>query len=228
MTGAPTIHSSDLGRRERRKLEVRNRILEAATELFRAQGVDGTKVHEICARADVAHKTFFNHFASKRALLREISQVGVEELLIDLEDVRKARISSRQRIRLFFEQIADNADAAGPLQRELLTEMVHVIHETGAEHEHSRQLHDAFGAIVHEGLSAGDLTTRHAADTLTDMLMGSFYVLMFNWANLDDYPMRKHALAMAEFLADSMALDTATGARGGAAEGGPQRIEQGD
>ena len=36
------------------------------------------------------------------------------------------------------------------------------------------------------------------------MLMGGYYVLMFNWANLDDYPLRKQALATARFLADSI------------------------
>jgi AcrR family transcriptional regulator len=227
VTLGPASDCADIGRRERRKLEVRNRILEAAGDLFESQGVEGTKVLEICARADVAHKTFFNHFPSKRQLLREISQAGVEQLLVDLESVRKAPVSSRERLRLFFAQIADNADEAGPMQRELLTEMVHVIHESGSKHEQARQLHDAFSAIVREGLLAGDLTTAHAPDTLTDMLMGAFYVLMFNWANLDDYPMREHALAMADFLADSMAIESSQDA------GSPVRpafrpIEQGE
>ncbi|MBW2230308.1 MAG: TetR/AcrR family transcriptional regulator [Deltaproteobacteria bacterium] len=207
MTVGPTSETPDLGRRERRKLEVRNRILEAGSQLFESQGIDATRVQEVCALADVAHKTFFNHFPSKRHLLREIAQAGVDQLLLDIEEVRKAPVSSRERIRLFFERIADNADAAGPMRRELLTEMVHVSHESGAESEQARQLHDAFGALVREGLGAGDLTTRHAPDTLTDMLMGAFYVLMFNWANLDDYPMREHALAMTSFLADSMSPD---------------------
>lgn len=209
VTSSPVIDPADLGRRERRKLEVRNRILEAGTKLFESQGIEATKVQEICAAADVAHKTFFNHFPSKRHLLREIAQAGVDQLMLDIEAVRKAPVSSSERIRLFFEQIAENAAAAGPMQRELLTEMVHVIHESGPQPEQARQLHDAFGALVGDGLAAGDLTSRHSAETLTEMLMGAFYALMFNWANLDDYPLRLHAPAMAEFLADSMSVSSA-------------------
>ena len=41
-------------RRERRKQEVRGRILEAAHDLFEAGGVAGTRVSDICERADVA------------------------------------------------------------------------------------------------------------------------------------------------------------------------------
>ncbi len=52
----------ELTRRERRKREVRGRILAAAVGLFDERGFGATKVAEICERADVAHKTFFNHF----------------------------------------------------------------------------------------------------------------------------------------------------------------------
>ena len=33
---------------------------------------------------------------------------------------------------------------------------------------------------------------------------GAFYVLMFNFANLEDYPLRRQALAAARFLGDAM------------------------
>jgi AcrR family transcriptional regulator len=196
---------ADLGRRERRKLELRNRILEVSSALFAEQGVEATRIQEICLQADIAEKTFFNHFPSKRHLMREIAQEGVGQLLSDIEAIRKRRTSSAARIQMFFEQVADNALLAGPMQRELLTEMIHVAHETGTEHEQAQLLHEAFGALIAEGVAAGDLTTTHAPETLTEMLMGAFYVLMFNWANLDDYPIRERARATAKFLAGSMA-----------------------
>ncbi len=204
MASTATPQPADLGRRERRKLELRNRVLEAARELFAGQGVESTRVQEICARADIAEKTFFNHFPSKRHLMREFAEEGVRELVEDIEAVRKQPVSSAERIRLFFEQIVDNMEQAGPMQREVLTEMVHVAHEAGAEHDQARRLHDGFGALVAEGLAEGDLSDAHGAETLTGMLMGAFYVLMFNWANLDDYPLRENSQAMARFLAEAM------------------------
>jgi len=200
-----TEESALLGRRERRRLETRSRILEAGMALFERQGIDATRVSEICTGADVAHKTFFNHFPTKRHLLREIAQYSLDQLLADIEAVCKQPVTSAERLRLFFENLADNADEAGPMQRELLTEMVQVAHEASLEHEQARALHDAFASIVKEGLLAGDLTRRHSVETLTEMLMGAFYVLMFNWANLDHYPLRERARETALFLTDSMA-----------------------
>jgi len=56
-------------------------------------------------------------------------------------------------------------------------------------------------------LEAGDLTTRHSAETLTEMLVGAYYVLLFNWANLPDYPLHERALLTARFLTDAMAAE---------------------
>jgi AcrR family transcriptional regulator len=195
---------ADLTRRERRKLEVHNRILEAAVALFEERGFGATKVSEICERADVAHKTFFNHFPSKQHLLRELSLVALEQLLLDLEDARKRASSTRERVSIFFARVAENARDAGPMHRELLTELIHVVHESGTEGEQTMKLHDAFGAIVRDGVDAGDVTTAHDLETLIEMLMGAFYVLMFNWANLDDYPIRERAVAAARFLGDAL------------------------
>ena len=193
-----------LTRRQRRKLEVRLRILEASVSLFQQQGVERTTVIEICDVADVAHKTFFNHFQSKRELLRDIARHGVDTLLLQIEEARTEGTSSSARIQHFFEGVAEHADEAGPMQRELLSEIVHIGHESGDEQEQARKLHDAFGAIVHDGIAAGDLTGRHSPETLTEMLMGAYYVLMFNWANLEAYPLHERALDTARFLIDSM------------------------
>ena len=182
--------NGDLGgvltRRERRKLEVRNRILEASVALFEEKGIEATKVLEICQRADVAHKTFFNHFPSKRHLLAEVAGFALDQLLVDIEEARKQPVSTRARIHHFFEHLADNADLAGPMHRELLTEIVRVAHESGNEPEQARKLHDAFGSIVSEGVAAGELSERHSPETFTEMLMGAFYVLMFTafWLNV--------------------------------------------
>jgi AcrR family transcriptional regulator len=197
--------SRSLSRRDRRKLEVRARILEAAVVLFGEQGFGATKVAEICERADVAHKTFFNHFPSKQHLLTDIAHEALDQLLGEVEKVRRRQGSTRQRLRWLFERVADNAEAAGPMHRELVTEIIHAAHEAGTEPEQARRLHIAFGAIVHAGRAAGDVTRRYDPDVLTEMIIGAFYVLMFDWANLESYPLRQRALAAARFLGDAIA-----------------------
>jgi AcrR family transcriptional regulator len=191
---------SELSRRERRKLEVRERILDAAVELFDEQGFAATKVADISERADVAHKTFFNHFPSKQILFRELAGRGLESVLIGIETARKEGRNTRERLERFFSAVAE-----GATHRELLTDMVHAVHESPDKSEHARKFHDAFGAIVRDGLAEGDVTRRHSAETLAEMILGAYYVLMFSFANVDDFPIQRQARAAASFLADALA-----------------------
>jgi AcrR family transcriptional regulator len=58
-----------LGARERRRQETRERIVDAAAELFAEHGFDSVSVMQIAKRAGVVEKTVFNHFPVKEGLV---------------------------------------------------------------------------------------------------------------------------------------------------------------
>lgn len=58
-----------LTRRERRTQETRRAIIDAARDLFEAEGYAETTVDQIAVRADVAPRTFFRYFPTKESLL---------------------------------------------------------------------------------------------------------------------------------------------------------------
>jgi AcrR family transcriptional regulator len=196
---------ADPSRRERKKRALRARILAAATELFGERGFADTKVADICERADVAQKTFFNHFATKHDVLREVASAALGRVLVAVETARKEEHTTAARLARFFAHAAEEMERGGAMQRELVTELVHTVHRMPEKGEHARRLHAAFDAIVREGLAAGELTRRHAPETLTQVLLGSYYVLAFDFANLDDYPIRARAEAAARLLSDALA-----------------------
>jgi TetR/AcrR family transcriptional regulator len=53
-------------------MDVRTKILEEATRLFAAQGVDGTAIQEIADAVGVAKQSLLYHFPSKEALHRSV------------------------------------------------------------------------------------------------------------------------------------------------------------
>lgn len=194
-----------LTRRERRKLELRAHILETALQLFRKQGFHATKVVEICAAADIAHKTFFNHFNSKQHLLRELAHDSVKKLQAEIDSVRQPGLSTPERLRLFFSTVAQNTADAGPMTRELVSELVHVVDDAKQRTEHAQRLHEAFGAIVKDGVAAGDITRRHDPEVLVEVILGTFYAMMFNYAGIDAFPIKAQAVSLAGFLGDALA-----------------------
>ncbi len=192
-----------LSRRERKKLEVRGRILEAAVTLFDADGFHATTVAEICDGADVAHKTFFNYFPSKQHLLREIAEQALENLLGLIDEVRQGGGTASERLQSFFVRIAENIEQ-GPMHRELLTEMIHIAHEPKTGSEQARLLQSAFGSLIRDGRAAGDIDTGPRVDTQTELVLGAFYALMFNWAHHEGYRLRRQALALARLVGQAL------------------------
>ncbi|MDP4333019.1 helix-turn-helix domain-containing protein [Curtobacterium sp. A7_M15] len=64
-SSAGSSAASGMGLRDRKRLETRHRIAEAARTLALEQDIDRTTIEQIAARADVSPRTFFNYFESK-------------------------------------------------------------------------------------------------------------------------------------------------------------------
>lgn len=60
---------SQEGLRYRKKLKARLAVERSALELVIERGYDGVTVEDICARAEISKKTFFNYFPSKAAAI---------------------------------------------------------------------------------------------------------------------------------------------------------------
>jgi AcrR family transcriptional regulator len=63
-----------VGLREEKKRLTRQAILDTAADLFREQGFTGTRVRDIIDPVGISKKTFFNYFASKEEVLRDLAQ----------------------------------------------------------------------------------------------------------------------------------------------------------
>jgi len=196
--------SDAISRRERRVREVHDRIVTAAMELFESRGVESVKVDEICDAADIAQKTFFNHFPTKQHLMREIAEAFLRDLLGILAAARAEGGSTAQQLERFFSKLATEVEQRGPMRRVLVLEVIRLSHDDQANAESSRQLYDAFGALLRDGVRAGDTTSAYPVAVLSEIVVGTFNTLMLNWLGFEDYPFRSRATAMARFLTDAL------------------------
>jgi TetR/AcrR family transcriptional regulator, transcriptional repressor for nem operon len=86
--------AEQMGVTKEQAVQNRERILEAAERLFREKGVDAVGLAELMKEAGFTMGGFYNHFASKEALVSEVVGKAMDEGTLQLE----AAIAQSQRI----------------------------------------------------------------------------------------------------------------------------------
>ena len=89
--------------RQSQKEATRQRVLDAARELFDTHGYQGTTIREIARRAQVSVGSVFTTFASKGEILSEVMQARLDPLYAEIDRVMPhLRGSTADRLRTMF------------------------------------------------------------------------------------------------------------------------------
>jgi AcrR family transcriptional regulator len=140
------------GLRERKKQRTRERIVEAAFELFAERGFDGTTIADIAEAAEIAPRTFFSYFPSKDDVVFydfEETQATIASWLQNREPGTNAIDALRAGIASGVEEIGPGDPREKQLRKRLMRE-----NESLAAHsEHLKgKLADLLGEAVAEDL----------------------------------------------------------------------------
>lgn len=192
-----------ISRRDRRKLELQNRIIEAAEALFETRGYDQTKVSEICEQADVAYGTFFNHFPEKRDVLRALADRSVRTVTEGLEELAKQPGSIEDLLITLFEGSARAYGELGPMRRDLIGR-IQAISFAEAPEDSDRRFHAAFERFLDEAVARGKVRADVPVETLADVLASTFSSLSLSFVHFEDFPIRERSAAAARFLTSAI------------------------
>ena len=88
-----------LSPRSKRSARTRERIIQAATEVFARRGVHGTRVADIAERAGIAYGLVYHHFRNKEEILSAIFAERWAEYVGYLEDLAGQPAPFRERMR---------------------------------------------------------------------------------------------------------------------------------
>jgi AcrR family transcriptional regulator len=190
-----------VNRHEKRRARSRAAILEAAVALFQEHGIRATKVEDVCARADVALRTFFNHFETRDHLYDAIGSQRAEQLAAILDALADDPRRIEQRLRGFFRGTGRYLEAR-PLYRELVGAMLNQRLDGTSEITRTRLLGQAARRFIESAVARGEATTRHAPEVLADILIGSLTTALTNWTAGDDYALERELVASADALLD--------------------------
>jgi AcrR family transcriptional regulator len=161
----------DWGRRQRKRQELHDTLLETAESLFREQGVNGTTIDDIAATADVARQTVFNHFPYKEAIALELAADGVEDISHRAHALLEAGTDALAVLDDAAQKMLDFAVHEGELAVTVARELLHPDPERVERARRHVPLEDIFHAILvqarEEGVIREDLPLGLVASRLS-------------------------------------------------------------
>jgi AcrR family transcriptional regulator len=104
----PSFHPSPSDRRSRRSAELRERLFQAALDLFAKKGFAETTVEDITNAADVGKGTFFNYFPSKDHILLAFGEMQLDKLQSAVAEAR----NTDEPMPMFFRSLGERMTEA--------------------------------------------------------------------------------------------------------------------
>ncbi|WP_416961483.1 TetR/AcrR family transcriptional regulator [Streptomyces sp. Agncl-13] len=179
MDSRATTTTPPVGRRERNKERVRERLYLAAVELFVEKGYDHTSIDEIAERADVARGTFFNYFQRKEDIIGAWGERRRAALVTGLEESGAFTLTSVARLQQCMAVLVRINQEESRLTAAMLTAWV----KAGRPILEEPYVAEVFGRIVDSGVRQGELSPGMSAIGVGNVLRDVYLGALYRWAN---------------------------------------------
>ena len=186
MTSAPSPESSvESSLRARKKRRTRDRIYDAALELFATRAYGEVTVEAICEQAEVGRATFFRFFGSKAGLLGEFGRRMADQIVQRLDEA-PADATATDQLWLVQDEITTVWGLSAASTREMAREWV--------RNATADDLHDAAPAdllalvadIVREGQASGEFTAVYEPDFVAWIILAALSSITAGWLGTGD------------------------------------------
>lgn len=197
---------AQIGLRERKKVQTRQAILEAAMALFAEHSYAEVTVSQIADRAGISRQTCFNYFSGKPAIAAAVSEVlvyGIEQLAAA---VLPLDVPTAERFRILFQRAWEGVAANKELSHYAVIESIVTPRDTGLRRDLSRRSRKAFASLIADGRRRGDVRTDFDTSLLARIAVAALAECMLSWGLDSDHPLEEDLETTARFLAETICL----------------------
>ncbi len=173
------MNNMPLNRRERKKLQTRNAIIETAVKLFEKKGFQEVIIDEIAEAVDISRATFFNYFASKDALLEAIAIQESNDLIELLQSPELKEESIKNRLKHLLLRLTDDTVNYLLLTNTIILTVALNHKSTSTTEELTEELlYNIFTKELDKGRATGEIQSSLTNKELAAVLFGSYYGVM--------------------------------------------------
>ncbi|WP_206951006.1 TetR/AcrR family transcriptional regulator [Trinickia acidisoli] len=204
----------DLGRRERKRLQMVAHLVGVAGRLFETHPYGSVTMEQIALEADVAKRTLYNHFPTKEALLAHWLEA---ELKCDLEQLAPELERRRGFVARVSAELDASADWCGRHPTHLAAYLRHRFLSLGDTPPQAPAKPDPdrgdiallWRALIADGQAAGELSERFSTTQLTTWFHHLYLGTLMRWLMQPKIALRDEFAQMVELFMDGAAHRTA-------------------
>lgn len=201
------------GRRERRRIEVRGRLLLAALRLFAERGFSATTVEDITDAADVGKGTFFNHFPGKDHILVAFADAQLDLMREFVTEAQGASVSVGTLLQRLTARMTEEPDRNPAIVRTLLLANLSSEPVRLAIAERQAAATALMGQLIRIGQERGEIRgdrpAKELAQALRQLISGTFLL----WSLRPEGALRKRMESALQLLWTGMIGRTPRAAR---------------
>jgi TetR/AcrR family transcriptional regulator, cholesterol catabolism regulator len=169
------------GRRERKKVELRDRIRSAALDLFREKGYGATTVEEIAERADVAKGTFFNYYPRKDSLLAALGEEMMEQLEEELGPTASWEGTAREQLLRYFFALGSFVERDPEVSKEMMIENLRIFWLASESSPGEVAFEAVTRGVLRSAVERGELPGGTDVETAAKLLEAAYITTIVDW-----------------------------------------------
>jgi AcrR family transcriptional regulator len=184
-------------KRQRLRPEVRReKLVEAATQVFAERGYEGARVEQIAEAADVSPGLLYRHFDGKQEVYTEILQTANRELMAHLTQAAAPNLPTAERVRrgldAFFTFVENHRELWQMLMKDVLEPEIAVIQQEVMTN--SVRIIAALAAQDYEASAGVDMPHEVELEGVATVVVGAAIQLSSWW---NDHPELPRAMIVA-------------------------------
>lgn len=159
------------------KPDKKQRIMQAAEQLFRTRRVNEITLDEVAKQADVGKGTIYLYFTDKEDLIFQAAVAGFDEMCLRLRQSAAEGVAFREALLRTCETIGAFFQARRPLFRIILSEGERDMETSGVGlrqrwRERRKPMAEAVAAIIAQGEASREIRADVPAAILAEYLLG--------------------------------------------------------
>jgi AcrR family transcriptional regulator len=194
-------------RRERRRVETRERIYRAALQIFAERGYLETTVEDITEAADVGKGTFFNYFPTKEHVLATYGEQRVAAIEVALKKARSANHSVLVVLKELATDLAGQSSQSPDLLRSIFAAHLSCAPVRAELQNRLQRARHLLAEIFVVGQKRGEIRRDRSAADLARLTHLILMGVTIAWALNPDSLLRKSAEEVWELFFPSLSAD---------------------